>query len=197
MNKLKIILTILTIAIMVVPIAIELAIYKDNLIGLIIPPELTNMMNSGGGHNSNGNSVTNDNYPDFINPDFEMPQQVGEPTYDPATKTVSFTFNITDPVEKPVTVDTFSAGIVSHDDGVFLGNLTISKPITLLPGQTADITALGILSDDAINYLKIHAENQIPINIDLTNLNVDVGGITIQLDSQNIGDITVPPGIFG
>jgi hypothetical protein len=193
MNKVKVCLTILTIAIMVTPLVVELVLYKDNLMGLIIPPELINMMNGGGGNNGGG--VTDNN--SFINSDFQMPQQVGEPQYDPSTKTVSFTFNFTDPLDTPVTVDTFQAGIVSHDDGVFLGNITIGEPISLVPGQTVDITALGILSDDAINYFKTHAQSQEPINIDLTNLNIDVGGITVQLDKQNIGEITIPQGVFG
>jgi hypothetical protein len=194
MNKVRLCLTVLTIAIMVAPLLVELALYRDNLMGLIIPPEISDIMNGGG--NSNGGNSAADNG-GFINSDFEMPQQVGEPQYDPATKTVSFTFSFTDPLDNPVTVDTFQAGIVSHNDGVFLGNITIDKPITLVPGETVDITALGILSDDAINYFKAHAENQQPINIDLTNLNVDVGGIIVELDKQNLGEITIPPGIFG
>jgi hypothetical protein len=194
MNKVRLCLTVLTIAIMVAPLLVELALYRDNLMGLIIPPEISDIMNGGG--NSNGGNSAADNG-GFINSDFEMPQQVGEPQYDPATKTVSFTFSFTDPLDNPVTVDTFQAGIVSHNDGVFLGNITIDKPVTLVPGETVDITALGILSDDAINYFKEHAANQQPINIDLTNLNVDVGGIIVELDKQNLGEITIPPGIFG
>jgi hypothetical protein len=195
MNKVRLCLTVLTIAIMVAPLLVELALYRDNLMGLIIPPEISDIMNGGG--NSNGGNSAADNGGGFINSDFEMPQQVGEPQYDPSTKTVSFTFSFTDPLDNPVTVDTFQAGIVSRNDGVFLGNITIDKPVTLVPGESVDITALGILSDDAINYFKAHAENQQPINIDLTNLNVDVGGIIVQLDKQNLGEITIPPGVFG
>jgi hypothetical protein len=189
MNKVKIFLTILTIAIIVIPITVEVLAYRNNLLGLIIPPEIANMAN---GSSSNGNSTSS-----LVNSQFELPQPVGEPQYNPETKTVSFTFNFTNPLNTPVTINKLEAGIVSHDDGVFLGNVSISEPLTLVPGQTVDITALGVLSDDAINYFKTHYAGQNSINVDFTNLNVDVAGIQVQVDRQNIGDIPIPSQLFG
>ncbi len=200
MNKVKIGLTILSIVILVSPVAVELVMYRDNLFGLVMPRELSGMIENGFGDNSiNGNSVNgdNNNFGGLINQDFQMPQQIGEPTFDPSSNTVSFTFNLGDPINQPVSVETFNAGLVSHDDGLFLGNITIGKPIQLVPGQTVDISTLGILSDDAINYFKSHSESQQPINLDLTNLNVVVGGISVTLDSQSLPPITIPQGIFG
>jgi hypothetical protein len=74
-----------------------------------------------------------------------------------------------------------------------LGNITINKPLKLDPGQTVDITALGILSDDAIDYLKSQSATQNSINLDFVNLNVDLSGVQLQLDKQNIGNIPIPP----
>jgi hypothetical protein len=65
------------------------------------------------------------------------------------------------------------------------------------PGQTTDITALGILSDDALNYFKSKSETQNSINLDFINLNVDLAGLQIQLDKQNVGDIPIPTQLFG
>ena len=185
MNKVKIFLVMLTIAITVLPIAVEILMYRDNLLGLIVPPEIVSMINGGGSNSS------------LINSEFTLPQPVGEPQYNPETKTVSFTFNFTNPLNTPVTVNKLEAGIASHDDGVFLGNISISEPLTLTPGQTADITVLGVLSDDAINYFKTHSKGQSSINIDMTNLNVDVAGVKVQVDKQNIGNIPIPSELFG
>jgi hypothetical protein len=181
MKKLKIILILLTIAITLTPITLEVLLYQDNLLDLIIPPEITNLVNS-----SNNNS----------NPQFELPQPVGEPQYNPETKTFSYTFNFTNPLQTPLELNNLQVGIVSHNDGVFLGNITINKPLKLDPGQTTDITVLGKLSDDAINYLKRKSTTQNSINLDFINLNVDLSGIQLQLDKQNIGDIAIPPQIF-
>jgi hypothetical protein len=195
MKKLKIFLALLTIAITVTPIAIEVLLYHDNLLGLIIPPEITNLLND---HNNNGNSNSNNNNDNsLLNSQFDLPQPVGDPQYNPETKTISYTFNFTNPLQTTIAVDKLQAGIVSHNDNFFLGNITIDKPIKLDPGQTTDITALGILSDDALNYFKSKSETQNSINLDFINLNVDLAGIQIQLDKQNVGDIPIPTQLFG
>jgi hypothetical protein len=194
MKKVKIFLTLLTIAITVTPIVIELLIYHDNLLNLVIPPEITDLFN---GNNDNSNSNVNRNFIDsLLNSEFELPQLVGEPQYDPETKTLTATFSFTNPLQTPISVDRLSSGILSHNDGVFLGNLTIDNPININPGQTAQITAKALLSDESVNYLKAKSENQNSINIDLIDLNVDSAGVNVQLEKQNIGDIPFPPEIL-
>jgi flagellin-like hook-associated protein FlgL len=193
MKKLKLFLTLLTIAITVTPIAVEVILYHDNLSGLIIPKDFNNIIN-GDNSNSNSNSSNGNN---LLNADFQPPQPVGEPQYDPSTNTIAYTFNVTDPLQIPIEFDNLKAGMVSHDDGMFLGNITIDKPIELNPGQTANITAYGVLSDSAVNYLKTKAQTQSSINVDFVNMNVNVAGIQIQLDKQNVGDIPLSPNMFG
>lgn len=195
MNKVKILLTLLTIAITVTPIVVEVLIYRDNLLGLIIPLEITDLINGDG---NSSNSIGNNNVVDkLLNSQFEVPELVGDPQYDPETRTLSATFSFTNPLKTPISIDRVSSGIVSHDDGFFIGNMTIDEPIRLDPGQTADITITSILSDDAIDYLKDKAEDQDSINVDLIDLNVDLAGIQVHLDKQNIGDISIPSQLFG
>ena len=192
MKKLKIFLTLLTIAIAVTPIVIEVILYGDNLIDLIIPPEITDIING----NSNSN-VDNNNFNNLLNSQFELPQPVGEPQFNPETKTIAYTFNFTNPLQTPIEVDKLQAGIISHNDNFFIGNLTIDKPIKMDPKQTSNITAIVKLSDDAINYFNSKSETQNSINLDFVNLNVDLAGIQLQLEKQNIGDIPIPPQLFG
>ena len=183
MKKIKIMLMLLTIAIAVAPLVAEVLLYRDDLLDLIIPPEITNIVN--GDKSIDGNSL--------LNPEFELPQPVGEPQYNPETNTISYKFNFTNPLQTPLELDKLQASLVSHNDGFFLGNITINQPLKLDPGQTVDITALGILSDDAIDYLKSKSATQNSINLDFENLNVDLSGIQLQLDKQNIGNIPIPP----
>jgi hypothetical protein len=190
MNKLKIFLTILSIAITVVPLMTVVYIYRDNLIGLVAPPELMSLTNGDGG-NSVGSSILNPDTP------FEPPQSVGEPTYDPNTRTATFTFNFTNPLKTPISIGELSAGINVHEDGFHLGDVNISQPVTFKPGQTELITAYGVLSSDAINYLKTQHAGASYINVDFTNLNLEVSGIKIQIDQQNVGNIPIPPGFLG
>jgi hypothetical protein len=190
MNKVKILLTLLSVAITVIPIITVVYIYQNNLMGLVIPPEIMNMVNGKNNSNSGSNSSS------LLN-SFQAPQSVGEPQYNPETKTATFTFNFTNPLSTPITVNTLEADIVSHDDGTFLGNVSIEKALTLAPGQTADITALGKVSDEAINYFESLHPGQNYINIDFINLNVDMAGVKVQVDRQNVGNIPIPPQLFG
>ena len=214
MKKLKIFLTLLSVLIIVVPIAFEVVLYRGNLLGLIVPPGFTNLINGAksngdGGNllnsndngsglvsgNGDGNSLINSigNGGSLMNSGFELPQLVGSPQYNPDTNTLAFTFNFTNPLETSIAVDKLEAGIVSHDGGVLLGNVSLAKPLRLESGQTIDITALDALSPEAINYFETNGIGQNSTNVDFVNLNVDVAGITLHVDRQNIGDIPIPP----
>jgi hypothetical protein len=204
MKKLKIFLTLLSVVIIVMPVAFEVLLYRDNLLGLIVPPEMINLVNSDsrngdGGNlpNSSDNSGSlisgNNDISSLLSSGFELPKLVGPPQYNPDTNTLSLIFNFTNPLETSIAFDKLEAGIISHDDGVFLGNVSLAKPLRLEPGQTLDITVLDALSPETINYFKSNVIGQNSINVDFVNLNVDVAGITVQVDRQNIGNIPIPP----
>ena len=123
MKKVKIILTLLTIIITVAPIAVQLLAYQDNLLGLVIPPELTDLMN-GGGSNSGIGQVANT--------PFEPPQLSGEPQFFPENNTVKFTYNFTNPLNTQITVKTLEAEVVCHEHGFTIGIVAID-PTTLQP----------------------------------------------------------------
>ena len=132
MKKLKIFLTLLSVLIIVLPIAFEVVLYRDNLLGLIVPPEMISLVNGGSrngdsrnGDSRNGdggnllNSSDNGSSPtsgdsqtsgdsaisSLLNSGFELPQLVGEPQYNSDTNTLAFTFNFTNPLETSIAVD--------------------------------------------------------------------------------------------
>ena len=187
MKKVKILLTILTILIAVVPITAEVLIYRDNLTGLVIPPEISNLMN-GGNIAANMGTVTGD----IANTPFEPPMLSGEPQYFPENNTVKFTYNFTNPLETEITITTLQAQVVCHDHDFLLGEVGID-PSTLAPGQTIDITAFGVISDEALEHIVTQHAGQTSINADFKNLEVEMGGVTIQMDLQQyVGNIPIP-----
>ncbi len=187
MKKVKILLSILSVIIIVAPIAAEVLIYQNNLIGLVIPPEITNLLN---GDNISGNigTVTGD----IASTPFEPPMLVGEPQYFPENHTVKFTYNFTNPLSTEIKVTTLQAEVVCHEHGFSLGNVSID-PATLEPGQTIDITAFGVLSDAALKHIATQHAGQSSINADFKNLDVEMAGVTIQMDLQQyVGNIPIP-----
>jgi hypothetical protein len=188
MKKVKILLTLLTIIITVAPIAVQVLAYQDNLLGLIIPPQITDLMNGG---------KTSTDISGLANSPFQPPELSGQPQFFPETNTVKFTYNFTNPLNTPITITTLEAQVVCHEHGFPLGNVSID-PTTLQPGQTVDITAFGVLSPEAIAHIKEQHAGQSSINADFKNLNVDMGGVTIQMDQQtNIGEIPIPAQYLG
>jgi len=132
-----------------------------------------------------------------VNTQFKMPEMVGQPEYNPETQKAEFTFSFTNPLNTEIGVDTLEAGVRCHDHGILLGNASIGDGLTLAPGETVDITALGELSDEAVNHFLTQHANDDDVNIDFVNLNVEIGGIQIQVDEQNIGWIPIPQQIYG
>lgn len=188
MKKVKIILTLLTILITVVPIAVELLLYQDNLLGLIIPPQINSLMNSG---------TINTDIGQVSNTPFQPPQLSGEPQFFPENNTVKFTYNFTNPLSTPITITTLEAQVVCHDHGFPLGAVAID-PTTLQAGQTVDITAFGVLSNEALQHITEQHYGQSAIHADFKNLNVDMAGVTIQMDQQqDIGNIPIPSQYLG
>ena len=185
MRKVKLILTVISILIVVVPVAVVLLQNQDDLLGLVVPSEFSQIING----DSNGEDVASS----FLSSDFKLPEMVGEPVFDPLTNTAAFTFDFTNPLKTDLNVNTIEGGIVTSD-GVFLGNVSIKDPIKLSPGQSVDITALGTLSDEGLNYLK--NTNLSSVNLDLVDFNVDVAGVIVHIDEQNIGDVPIPPELY-
>jgi hypothetical protein len=178
MDKVKIALTVLSIVIIVGPIASVVFAYRDNLLGLVVPPEV--------------NSLVNGN---FTGSQFQPPMPVGEPQYNPETRTFTFPFNFTNPLKNEISIDQLSAKVKCKDNNALLGNISINEPIKIGPGETAIINATGSLSQDAINQLKAQYSGSSNINVAFENLDVVVGGVKVHLDELDAGSIPLPGGI--
>lgn len=180
MDKVKIALTVLSIVIIVGPIAGVVLAYRDNLLGLVVPPEVNSLVNG------NGN---------FTESQFKPPMPVGEPQYNPDTRTFTFPFNFTNPLKNEISIDQLSAEVKSKENNVTLGTVSINEPIKISPGETAIINVTGGWTQEAINQLKAQYSENSNINVALENVNVVVGGVKVHMDEIDAGSIQLPGGI--
>lgn len=181
MNKAKIALTILSIAIVVGPIASVVLLYRDNLVGLVVPPEIKNL-----GENL---SVNNSSSSPFIaGSNVQLPTLAGETQYNQETGAFSYPINFTNPLKTEISVDQISAQIQSKDNNAILGNISITQPIEIAPGQSGIINATGNLDPEAINQIKAQYSGDVN-NIALENVNIVVGGIQIHFDELDAGSL--------
>jgi hypothetical protein len=184
MNTVKIALTLLTIAITVGPLVYVVFIYRDNLIGLVLPPQFANLGQNLGQNMSNGNSSGNPlSSLNITGSNFQMPKLVSNPQYNPDTGEFSLSVNVTNPLTNELSIDQLSVQIQSKDNNALVGNISIPQPINIQPGESSIINVTGIMPQDMFNQISGQNTGNIDVNnIILKNLDVDVGGVKIHID---------------
>ena len=186
---------ILSIAIIVVPLVAEVYAYQNNLEGLVVPPQISDLMN--GGNSNNGRNGTagsqSSQLAQSVIPNFQMPQAIGQPQYDPNTGAFSAPFNFTNPLNSQISIEQFSAEVVGANNAL-LGNVSIT-PVNVGPGQNAVITVTGNLSQEAVNQLEAQYQSG-NLNVSLKNVNVNLAGVSVHIDQINdIGSILANDGV--
>ncbi len=179
MDRLHLALTILSVVIIVAPIAATVYLYRSNVTGLVLPPELR--------------QITSGNMQESS---FKPPMPAGQPQYDAATGIATFSFNFTNPLENIISVDTISAEVVCKDHGVVLGNVSIGQPMTIAPGETVIINACGVWTETALDHFRAYHSGpwDDDINVGFKNLNVKMADVQIHLDElPDAGWVPLPP----
>jgi hypothetical protein len=184
LDKVKIALIILSIAIIIIPLAIEVYAYKDNIEELVLPPQIQSLMNGA----SNGAATGTQLSASPSLPNFQIPQPVGQPQYDPTTGAFSYPFNFTNPLSTQLSFSQLSAQVVT-ESGTAIGNVSIPQTISIGPGANSIITAVGNLDPTMVNQLAAQYQSG-TLNIALNNVNVEVGGVNVHIDHIDAGSIS-------
>jgi hypothetical protein len=170
MDKVRLLLTVITIAIIAVPIVGMLLAYQDNLLGLFVPPEINEIaedLAGGGGTNGAG---------------LEPPTMVGEPQYNEATRTFSVTFQYKNTLPLDITIKSLSGNIECYEHGFTLGNASLSKPVSIDAGETGTLTVLGTWTPQAISHFETGHEGEEFVDVVLVDSAVDISGIQLQMN---------------
>lgn len=211
MQAVGIILLLISIGCIVGPIGAVVIMYRDNLEGLVITPQIRDMMSGnstilplGGGNNNgnnnnnqnnnnnnnnnngnnNGNTYTNDNSTNNNN----NSNSFGfiNPVFvgaqvDAVARTFSVTVNITSDLNYDLTINSLSATVVASQDNYQLGTISLPNPVTLPAGQTTTVTVSGSWTQDAENHINTAYQGQSSVEVNLVNPVVNVNGITVTL----------------
>ena len=167
MDKIRLLLTLITLAIAVGPLAGVLIVYQNNLLGLIVPPELIKIMN--------GNFFTEES--------LQPPKFVGS-QYDVTSRTVTLTFNFTNPFKFDLTINSMSANVECAVHEVLLGHAALGKPITVRASETAVVTVTCTWTEDATSHFQSAHAGAKSIDVDLVGLTINVKGINIQMNDR-------------
>ncbi len=180
MDKVRLILTLVTIAIVVIPIVGMLLAYQGNLMGLFIPPEITEIGDDflGGGDGGDGGDGGS-----MLDP----PKMVGEPVYDEATGEFSVSFEYTNSFPMDITVNELSGNIECAEHNFPLGVAALSEPVSIDKGETGLLTLVGSWTDDAMDHFENAHGDEETVAVVLADFDVDISGIQLELDPSQLG----------
>ena len=169
MDKIRLLLTLITIAIVVVPIVGMLLAYQDNLLGLFVPPELNEIAEdlAGGGNNGSG---------------LEPPTMVGEPEYDKTTGMFSVSFQFKNPFPLDITLKSLSGNIVCDEHRFSLGDANLREAVSIDVGETGTLTVVGAWTEEAISHFETAHGDEEFVDVVLADFAVDISGLQIQMN---------------
>ena len=197
MQTLGIILVLISVGTMVGPIAAVAAMYSNNLEGLVITPQIKDIMNgnstlipidSGSNNNNNNNNNYNNdqnNYTDNNSENSNNGNEFMSPVLvssqiDSAARTVTVVVNVTNPLGYDLTVNSFNSTIVCSQDNYQIGTIRLANPIMIPAAQTAQVTITGYWTQDAENHVLTIHSGATSIAVNLVDTTIDVNGIVIE-----------------
>jgi hypothetical protein len=163
MNRVRLILTVITIAINVTPVAGVLLMYQNNLLGLIIPPGISTLTNESFiTEGSLGNPI-------FV-----------DSRYDAVSRTAILTFEFTNTLQFDLTINSMSAEVQCDTHDFPLGHATLNNIVSIGAGETATIDAVVIWTQEAISHFQTAHAGAQSIDVELVGLSVCTNGINVQ-----------------
>lgn len=178
-EKVRIALILLTIAITVgPPLAIILA-YQNNLLELVIPPELEQIVSNLEEATQNG---TQPNFPNQTGP--------VDVDYDPESHTATITFQLENPLPIDVALNSVNGTVQCDDHGYPLGTATLKNPVQMTAGKPATLTALVTLTQQGRNHIETAHQGETSTSVSLVDTTINADGVVIKMtEPLSIGEV--------
>jgi hypothetical protein len=180
MQAISLILVIISIGTILGPVGAVVVIYHADLNQLVIPPQIRDMMSGnssiipGINHSDNGNSNDNSEMGGIMNPVFVSAQS------NPSAHTFTGIFQVTNPFNFDLTLNTFSTDAALTEPNIPAGSVSLGSPVTIPADETVQLTITGSWTQAAQDYMTSYYAGSTSIDLTLTNITINVNGITIQ-----------------
>ncbi|MFH0748848.1 MAG: hypothetical protein V1915_02865 [Candidatus Bathyarchaeota archaeon] len=196
MDKVKWSLRTITVCCAILPLLFTVLAYQGNLIGLLVPPQIKDVM-------SGNNQSMQEILPDLSNMSNLIPTFNNDFHFNSTEGTFGFSVNLKSPLKTPITFNSFSL-TVTDENGTSLGTINLGNALTLVPGMSSTLPIEGTVSPELVTLLQGYGINltdpdftpenleqigQDLTNITFTNVNIDVGGISIHLDQLDPNEL--------
>jgi hypothetical protein len=187
MDKVRLALVLITIAITVGPILGIVLVYRDNLLGLVVPPEINQVTN-----NLENNSQTSTQPGESGGGILAEQPGPSDMQYDQASRTFTVKTKIKNPLPIDATLNSMSGTLVCDEHGFPLGTISLKDPVKMKAGETVTAIITGTYTDDAVNHFTTQHAGQQSIAASITDTTINVGGMIVQVpDRISLGDIPI------
>ena len=163
MQILGLILVLINVGAIGAPLAAVAVVYQNNLFEIVVPPEaeeiVSDMIESGS--------------------ELKLPEYESY-SYDPASRTASVTFKVTNPLSVDLTVNSIAADVKCSNHNFALGHAALSNPAQLAAEETVTMTVVFAWTQEAEEHFLTGHIGEPNIDISLVNLVFDVSGITVE-----------------
>lgn len=177
MNKVRLALTLITVAITVGPVLGMVLAYQNNLAGLIVPDKIEQIMSQLG--NTNPENII-------------KPEQTGPPDvhFDTSSKTFTASFPFKNPFPFDTTIDSISGPMECDEHHFVLGTVSLKEPVSVKAGGTATATVQGTWTDAAVDHFQTAHQGEKSVKVSLAGATMQSGGMTIKYSQPiSIGEI--------
>ena len=161
MDKVRTILTAITIAINVAPLLGVLLINQNDLLGLAVLPEIHTIVNE-------VSSLQEHLEESFENAIFVDSQ------YDPASRIAKLSYEIANPMPFDLLVNSMSAKIQCETHQFPIGQTIIREPVTIKSGESAILDFSGTWSHEAVKHLLEEHAGKEEVNVELTEILLEI-----------------------
>jgi len=182
LDKIKWALRAITVCCILIPLLVLGFTCQNNLMGLIVSPQLQSLVNHNGQNNSD---VLNSTMAKLgINPNSFQAPKFENLTYDSSTGIATLTLNLTNPFTyQPLEISNFSV-TVAYSNGTQPVTIQLVEPINIAANQTGDISIPLTSSNPQVLQSLING-NQTGSNLQLSNLYANVNGVTVHIANLN------------
>ncbi len=197
MQIIGIVLLLLSVGLVVGPVGAVVYVYRDDLTGLVVPPEIRGVMNG------DTSFILNDNIGDSIDGsdgndinsilnNFVAPAFISA-SVDQSAKTFSVNVNVTNCLNYDLTLNALSIDVQTPERQQ-LATVGVNNPLTVPAGESALVTVDGAWTQAGENYILSHSQDS-SITIGLANILIDVNGVRVE--RSDLLTVTVPISLSG
>jgi hypothetical protein len=164
MQAVGIILVLINVFTIVTPFAVVMVTYQSDFSGLVVPPQIMQLMN--------------ETFPSGL--EFKLPTFVGA-TIDNISRTITFTVNFSNPLNYNLTLKEVSSDVVCREHNFTLGHAEIIGNMVIPANETVQISVVCTWTQIVESHFLITHADETTLQVNIQDLSLNVNDVTLEV----------------